>query len=619
VTAGLRAIVFFALTAASWTLFGWELFSDASYGFLKSNTLPPVERKQLMVAMIGAACLVGAVLFAYVALFGRRAVERVNIAARIAAPLVLAGLVIPITDVSIWNDALEASLAVAAFVILFERLLSVSLAAMQEWMSAFSRPRLPERRTRQRRIATVVVLAAAAGYAAYFSRYTVFAHWRFQTYNYDLGQYDNIFWNALHGRPNVCSPLGWTENWSSLAGHADLGVYFFLPFYAIYPHAEALLVLQSVVLALGAIPVYFFAAKRLHPYYAALIAVAYLLFPPLHGANFYDFHFQPIASTFVLFTIWLVDLRRWFWASLTFVIALSCREDISVGLTFFGIYLVLSRHRPLAGALIAVVAALYFVVIRFHVMAAFGPGWFSDIYKDLYPKPNGPNTYGGVMQTLATNPTFVFHTLLTPDKLRYFLQILAPVAFLPLRRAYLLPALIPGAMFTLLTTAYGPTTDIGFQYSGHFTPYLFMASSVALASCVAHDRLKARATVATVALATFLCTRYWGAVPPNPSFRGGFSVISFATPTPADRIKKRDLATLLAMIPEGATFAVSEQELPHASGRRNVFSLRDGTGEMQYLLYGVNSAGANHGQDALSSGNYVEVATRPGLVLLKHK
>ena len=104
------------------------------------------------------------------------------------------------------------------------------------------------------------------------------------------------------------------------------------------------------------------------------------------------------------------------------------------------------------------------------------------MYHDLYPKPDGPKSYGGVALTLATNPAYVFQTLLTSEKLRYFLQIMAPLAFLPLRRVFVLPAIVPGAMFTLLTTGYAPTTDIAFQYSGHYVPYVFAAAGVMLAA-----------------------------------------------------------------------------------------------------------------------------------------
>jgi uncharacterized membrane protein len=254
-------------------------------------------------------------------------------------------------------------------------------------------------------------------------------------------------------------------------------------------------------------------------------------------------------------------------------------------------------------------------------MPRFGTNWFSDIYKDLYPQPDGPHNYGGVMHTLVTNPSYVFRSLLTQDKLRYFLQIITPIAFLPLRRAYLLPALAQGSLLTLLTTAYEPTTDIGFQYSGHFTPYIFAASAVALAAYRSGDKgtAKVRAALAAVCAGTLLCTIHWGAFPPTTNIKGGFVNVSFGRPSDADRQKERDLVELAAMIPWEAKFAVSEEELPHVSGRLNVLTLKYGTGAAQYVLYGPSSQGGSVGAQALADGSYVEVARRPGVVLLKKK
>ena len=616
--AGLRPIALFAICAASLVLFGWQLTTDSTLAFFVSNALATAERKQLIAAMAGAAAFVAMVGVVYVALTGLHGVKKLSLMARLSAPLTLIGLLPPILDQTLWREPYQAAVAIAVFVLLFERLWRVTLTAWCEGTRVRS-PLLARVTPRARRIATGFVLLGVIGYGVYVSRYTLFAHWRFQTYNFDLGQYDNIFWNALHGRPLVCTPLGAFTNWSSLSGHADFATFFLLPIYAIYPHAETLLVMQSVLLALGALPIYFFAARRLPPAYACILAFSYLLYPPLHGSNFYDFHFQPVAATFVLFTIWLIDARRWFWAGLFYVLAITCREDISVGLTFLGLYLFLTGYRPRAGAIMAVVGIAYFVVVRFYIMASFGPGWFSDIYKDLYP-PSGPNSYGGVMQTLATNPIFVFRTLFTTDKLKYFLQIVTPLAFLPLRRAYLLPALAPGVLFTLLTTQYSPTTDIAFQYSGHFTAYIFMASAIALAACLAEGRLKGRAAAAALIVGTFLCTKHWGAFPPSGTFKSGFSIINFTKPTAADFRKARDLADLARLVPEGANLAVSEQELPHVSDRiLKLLTLRDGAAGAEYILYGTGSAGAHIAAQVLASGEYVEIANRPGLALLRRK
>jgi uncharacterized membrane protein len=616
--AGLRPIALFAVCAASLVLFGWQLTSDSTLAFFISNALPIEERKQLITMMASAVIVVVLIGLMYVALTGLRGALALSLKARLVAPLTLIALLPPLLDQSLWKEPHQAAVAIAVFVFLFERLWRVTLAAWCEGTHV-RWPLVARVTPRARRTSTGIVLFGVLGYAVYVSTYTLFAHWRFQTYNFDLGQYDNIFWNALHGRPLVCTPLGAMTNWSSLSGHADFATFFLLPIYAIYPHAETLLVMQSVLLGLGAIPIYFFAARRLPPAYACVLAICYLLYPPLHGTNFYDFHFQPVAATFVLYLLWFLDIRRWFWAGLFYVLAITCREDISVGLTFLGLYLILTGYRPKAGTIMAVVGVIYFVVVRFYVMASYGPGWFSDIYKDLYP-PGGPNSYGGVMQTLATNPIFVFRTLLTADKLKYFLQIVTPLAFLPLRRAYLLPALAPGALFTLLTTQYSPTTDIAFQYSGHFTAYIFMASAVALAACLAEGRIKGRAAAAALLVGTFLCTKHWGAFPPSGTFKSGFSLISFARPTAADFKKARDLAELAKLVPEAAPVAVSEQELPHVSDRfLKLLTLRDGAPEAEYILYGTSSAGAHIAAQVLASGQYVEIAQRPGLSLLRRK
>lgn len=603
------------MCAASLVLFGWQIASDSTADFLRANLLEPAVRTRLIVSMVSAAVVTGMVAGFYARFAPFPAIIRLRWSARFLAPLMLVGAVPAVLVRDASQDTLMAALAISVFTLLFERLLRQSFEAVEEGGASAG----AYRSLRRSRRGLWVVVAAALFYAAYMSTFTIFAHLRFRTYNFDLGQYDNVFWNALHGRPLVCTPLGLFKNWSSFSSHADLGVFFLLPIYALYPHAETLLALQSTILGLGAIPLYLFAVRRLPAWSACALAICYLLYPPMHGSNLYDFHFQPVAGTFVLLTIWAVDARRWVWLTISFIVALSCREDISVGLAILGVYLLLTRHRPKAGFVMALAATTYFVVIRFVIMPQHGTGWFSDIYKDLYPQPKGPYSYGGVMQTLVTNPAYVFRTLLTADKLRYFLQIMAPLAFLPLRRAYLLPALVPGTMFTLLTTGYGPTIDIAFQYSGHFTPYLFTAAAVAFASYRTTRPAAFRASIVALGVGTLLCTRLWGAFPPTGAVRGGFFQVTFTRPTAADLQKNRDIVELAAMIPPDASFAVTEEELPHVSGHPKVLALRDGPGPADYVLFSPTGGGGQYGTQLLAGGDYVEVASRPGLQLIRKK
>jgi uncharacterized membrane protein len=340
----------------------------------------------------------------------------------------------------------------------------------------------------------------------------------------------------------------------------------------------------------------------------------------LHGLQFYDFHFQPIAATFILFVVDFVDERRYVLCALAFTIAIGCREDVSIGLAILGIFLTMSGYRPRAGMVMAMSAAVYFVAMRLVIMPAFGPSYHNFIYKDLMP--SGVDSIAGVLMTLLSNPAFGFSTLVVGDKLRYALQILVPLAFLPARRSYLAVSLVHGSMLTLLSTHYGPTIDIGFQYSANFIPYIFPASVIALEAMgnTTKGLARRKAALAALAIGTILCGVFWGALPPRKSFKGGFELVPMtARPSEAERQKHRDLQELHAMVPADAWLAVSEHEMPHIS-RLNMLSLRDTT-NADYMLYAVGSGffGSTNAERVLAAGEFAKVAERPGLVLLKRK
>jgi uncharacterized membrane protein len=634
-----RALALLGAIAASLVLFVYDLGNHVLAELVKTNRVQLPIRFRLLAAM-GAAFVLAVTGGAFYGWYWD--LRRLQRTSRRLAPLAALGFLPPLCVPEGWPDALTAALAIGAFVLFSERLLRVSFEAMAEELPVAPDPdaalaagsgaltrlsrfmggvaRSPVASWSRRWAPVAVVTAGALGYATLMSVYTLWMHYRFQTYGYDLGQLDNVFWSTLHGHPLRDAPLGLVENWSELRNHADPSTFFFLPFYAIRPGGPALLVLQSCVLGLGAIPLYRFGARHLPKSYAAVIALAYLLYPPLHGLQFYDFHFQPIAATFILFTIDFVDERRYAPCAAAFIIAIGCREDVSIGLTILGLFLMMSGYRPRAGLVMTISAAAYFAAMRLAIMPSFGPSYHNYVYKDLMPA--GVHSIVGVIMTLLSNPGFAFATLIVGDKLRYALQILVPLAFLPMRRGYLAVSLVHGAMLTLLSTRYAPTIDIGFQYSANFIPYIFTASVIALEAMggTVEGRARRKAALAAVAIGTVLCGVFWGAIPPRKSFKGGFDVIPMtARPTEADWRKDRDLKELHMMVPPDAMLAVSEQEMPHIS-RLNMASLRDTT-DADYMLYGVGSGsyGAANGDRTLASGEFVKVAERPGLILTKRK
>lgn len=636
--ARVRASLGLALVGASLALALEQLAGDWVPAFVTANVISPRSRNFLLLAMVLGAALGGGLALALLRVGRGAGARRLVRAACLAAPLALVGLVPGLLAIDPWSDGLILGVTLGAFLLAIEPLWRLHFEARQKGdgggdggaaagdpapsprMGARARAALDRLSPAIRRHGpVVVVIAATLFYAAYMAFFTVRSHHKFNTYNWDLGHLDNEFWNDLHGRPFRNSLLFHDGNWANVRNHVQPTIYALLPFYALYPHAESLLVLQAFIIAAGAIPLYRFAARHIPRGIAAVLSVAYLLYPPTHGAQFFDFHFQPVAATFLLYAFDALDARRMriFW--IFFVLAIGCREDVSAGTAILGLALMLGSRRNRIGAAIFAVSAAYFVAFRFFIMPAVGAWGFADLYRQLFPQ-NEPN-FVGIVRTLLTNPLFTFRTLLTPDKLRYTLQIVAPLAFLPIRRPYLALSLIPGAFFTLMTTLYGPTVEINYQYSSHFVGYIFPAAALALEAIGEgpNGLIRRRAAVATLIIATLLATAQWGAIPPRSKLRSSYGWITFDPPTADERQRLHDLDELVRMVPKTAILTASDREIPHLSNRYECWMLASGFQGADYVLYTtVNAIPPDLDQGAAAErAGYTRVAQRPGLILLK--
>ncbi len=584
--ARLRAVGGLAVCGASVALALAQLTVIDLRRFAAGNALSSRGR-WLLLGAVALGALAGAAFALWTARRARAAdpVEALSRRARLAAPLGLAGALPGLLAMDPWGDTFTVAVLLGVIV----------LASVPLWRWHFEarKPpapggalasRLPE--AWRRRGPLLAAIALGCAYAGYFIFLTLRNHAKFNTFNWDLGQLDNQFYNALHGRPFRCTPLIREGNWSELRNHAEFTVFALLPFYALHPAASTLLVLQCLLLGGAAIPLYRFAARRLPPSWALLIVAGYLLYPPLHGAQLFDFHFQPVAAAFLLAAIDAFDARRmrWFW--FFWLLAIGCREDVSMGTAIIGVALMLSGVRVRQGAAVAAASAIYFVLMRFVVMPAIGPWGFADIYKQLFPA--GESSFVGVLKTMVTNPLYTLRTLITPEKLRYELQILAPLAFLPLRRWSLAASIIPGAVLTFLTTEYGPTLDIGYQYGCDFVPYVFPAIALGLAADRAEQpegQVKARAAAATFGLATVLATAIWGAFPVRPTYKSSYGFLNFAPPTPQERRRLQALDAAMKLVPRNAVLAASDRELSHVSNRIECWNLAVGFQGADYAIY----------------------------------
>ena len=167
------------------------------------------------------------------------------------------------------------------------------------------------------------------------------------------------------------------------------------------------------------------------------------MFAPLHGPNFYDFHWIPLAMFFHFWLYYAIANRKHWLTAAMVVVLFAIREDVAVGLAMLGLFLLFSGLRPRLGLVLAVVVG---GLVRASCASSScrwrEPGTSRTCTTALFA--DGVATFGSVIKTIVTNPLYTFGTLGSEAKLTYVGHMFVPLALLPCRRVRLLPLAVAG-------------------------------------------------------------------------------------------------------------------------------------------------------------------------------
>jgi uncharacterized membrane protein len=214
----------------------------------------------------------------------------------------------------------------------------------------------------------LIHLPVAVLVGAYFVRFAVLSVQVFDGYGspgYDMGIFDQGVWLLSRFHAPFVTVMG-----RDLFGdHTSFVLLLAVPVYWVWPHAQALLVIQSALLAGAAVPVYLLGVRRsLSVPVATTLAAAYLLNPALQYGNLEQFHPECFLVLFIALAIYAALEWRPTLLVLSVVGCLSVKEDTALLIVPLGVW-VAWRRRPRFGLVIAAAALAwsafaYEVVIR---------------------------------------------------------------------------------------------------------------------------------------------------------------------------------------------------------------------------------------------------------------
>ncbi|MBV9661162.1 MAG: DUF2079 domain-containing protein [Acidimicrobiales bacterium] len=225
----------------------------------------------------------------------------------------------------------------------------------------------------------VPVAALIAAYVVRFGLLSVQVYDGYGSPGYDMGIFDQGVWllSRFHA-PFV------TINGRDLFGdHTSFVLLLAVPLYWIWPAAQTLLVLQVVLIAAAAVPVYLLALRRSRsPGLATALAAAYLLNPALQQGNLEQFHPESFLVLFVALAVYAAV--EWSPRLLigSVIGCLLVKEDAALLIIPLGLWVYFRRDRVLGVGI--VVGALAYAVVAFKVVIAILLGTDS-FYADRIP------------------------------------------------------------------------------------------------------------------------------------------------------------------------------------------------------------------------------------------
>lgn len=596
------ALWFCVPAAVVYTAFSLSLAPEVRAMLVTDNHLAGLRRSYWLASSAGAGVV--ALLVWGLALLRRRRGETLRAAVwsgTILSPLLVAPFVVVLWD---WR-AFEGRPVLVLTAILTVALL-FARAARASYLQITDRPpswvvglrevarRLP------RWLPPVLLALMILGFGTYMAVFGIINHYRLQTTSYDLAIFDNMVWRLARGHWFSSTPAFGRIGGNHIQRHANFGAYLFVPLYLIRQNADTLIAIQALFTGATMLPLYLLGRRHLESAWQALaICACFAMYAPMHGPLFYDFHFLTLSPFFVVWTIYFFESGSTAGLIAVGAAALLTREDISLGLAMTALGYLLGGKRVRAAALSAAIAGVYFLVVKFVVMPRSGPhgetATFVDMYSDLVPY--GEWSLGGVLRTLLTSPLFALNTLLKPEKLAYVLQIAVPVLFLPFRHRRTWLPLIPAALLSVVATN-EHSSEISFQYTAHWTPYIFAGAVIVLGAwrkTGREGRARATGALAGVLLASVLASYHAGALFQHHTFRGGFRPVQFGW-TRADAAQLAEFRALSKQIPKNASVVATESEVPQLSARSDAYTMRIGVDNADYILArldDVRGEGAN--------------------------
>jgi len=438
-------------------------------------------------------------------------------------------------------------------------------------------------------------------------------HNALKSYQNDLGVYSQITWNNLHGHffESSGSMLAATlkadgttdENHNYLSGHFSPIMLLFVLFYLFWPDPQVFLIIQSIAVGIGALPIYWLAKEKIKIWWGGLVfLISFLFYPILHNALLYDFHEVTFAVPLVTFALWFWHKKRTGWMLFFLALLFLVQEHTALIVFMFGLLLILKKQNWKLGLGISAVSLTYFFLVLLVFIPAFSASGQSALINSEVPEIVAPTRYawlGSNVNEIAWNivkhPILILQNMFSFRQVDFFITLLLPVFALPLFSSLTILILPVLALYFLSNWAL--TYSVYYYHSSLLAGILYFSAILVFARFF--RELKWQKIFLILILISSLIISYIYSVSP---FGKDYSIKDYQPSENAKYLKE-----VKKLIPPEASLVVQQNLGPHFATRRKLFHFPVMLDKADYVVVDVYNPYADNPKSFYGFSNVREV------------
>ena len=353
-------------------------------------------------------------------------------------------------------------------------------------------------------------IAVALIFSIIFSFYTVMKYVSLNASAYDLGLESQIYATTMHGEFFYTPLLGE----SYLAEHFSPIVFLIYPIYYLAPSPETILVLQSVVIAFSALPLFLLSRELLKKHInisrnvtgivSVILSTTYLLSPYTESPLSFDFHLMPFLIFLVPLSYYLFLKKRWLTEGVTLALIISLHSAFVIIVIFMllsQLWIILRSRKGIRAKIsylntslsfntkvlllsLLVVAIVYFMLApSVKMFIATGSFQLHPTYVAVSSSPS--HSLSGLITLLFTNPRVVAGYLHSNYhyKIGFAFYAFAGTGFISFLDPVMLITTIPYFIYSYFSS-YLSYYQLGYQYSAMLIPFVFVVTAFAISRMI---------------------------------------------------------------------------------------------------------------------------------------